>query len=361
MRQIRVVEFTNSLGFGGTEKTLCAFSRLLNREKFDVHVVALESDPVSGRENELRNHGVDMRISSRKHLKTYLESLGADIFHIHRGGWAESGPITAAKEAGIPVVIEHNVFGRVDNSVENDLIDCHIFISYSCAARYQMWVRHPLVNSAYEILYYPVEIDSFDRYGFGDRDFSRKSIGRIGRADNTKWEFRYLEALGAVVKAFPDLEFHVIGITPEVRQKLINMGMGKNIVERPMSTNEKDIMDFYSSISVMTHFADMGETFGLVLAEAMAAKLPVVTHHTQPPKDSAQAELIDNGYNGLVAVDPQMYADALTMLLSSPENARQVGQNGYEKARACYDAPVITRGLERIFTHHARRAGITPD
>ncbi len=353
MRKIRVVEFTNSLGFGGTEKTLCTFSRLLNSEKFDVHVVAFESDPASGREDDLRNHGINTRISSKKYLKTYLKSLNADIFHIHRGGWAETGPITAAKDAGIPIIIEHNVFGRVDNSRENDLIDCHIFISYSCAARYQMWVGHPLVNSTYEILYYPVEIDSFDQYGFDGRDFSRKSVGRIGRADNTKWEFRYLEALGVVAKTFPDLEFHVIGLTPEVREKLIHMGMEKNIVEHPMSTSEKEIMDFYSGISVMTHFADMGETFGLVLAEAMAAKLPVVTHHTQSPKDSAQAELVNSGYNGLVAMDPQMYADAVNMLLSSPENARRVGQNGYEKARACYDAPVITRGLERIFIHQA--------
>ena len=359
MRKLRIAEFTDRFGFGGTEKTLYTFCKHLDKDKFDITAVAFGSDPASGREQALRDLGIGVIISSKERLHEHLEKLGADIFHIHRGGWADPGPITAARDAGVPVIIEHNVFGRLDSSEENGMIDCHILISYSCAWRYQMMVRRPLVGPRYEVLYYPLEMDLYDRFGFDGRDFSsHKSIGRIGRDDNTKWDFGFLEAVPKVVSVFPDLEFHVMGITPEVYDALKSWGLEKNLVVHPMTTDENKIMEFYGGISVFTHFASMGETFGLVLAEAMAARLPVVTHLTPPLKDIAQAELVNSGYNGFVAVDAGMYADAVIALLSSPENARLFGQRGYEKARASYDAPVITHGLEDIFMRHARRKGL---
>ncbi len=358
MKKLKVVEFTPGLGFGGTEKTVYTFCKYLDRDKFDISVISFKSDPASGREQAIRDLGIETEIIEPKRLEERLESLNADIFHIHRAGWKEPGPIKAAHDAGVSVVVEHNVFGRLDDSDENDLIDCHIFISYSCAWRYQMWLKRPLVTSRYEVLYYPVEIDNFDSFGFDDRDFSKKIIGRIGRADNTKWDFKFLEALPVVFKAIPEFKFHVIGATPEVKNKFVEMGVEKCLVEFPMTTDEREVMEFYSGISTLAHFADMGETFGLVLAEAMAAKLPVVTHQTTPIKDSAQTELINNGYNGIVAVDPQMYADALIALLSNPQSARQLGLTGYNKARASYDAQAITKGLEAIFEEQARLKGI---
>jgi len=358
MKKLKVIEFTPGLGFGGTEKTVYTFCKYLDRDKFDVSVLSFDSDPASGREQAIRDLGIETEIIEPELLKERLESLRADIFHIHRGGWKEPGPIKAARDAGIPVVIEHNVFGRMDESYENDLIDCHIFISYSCAWRYQMWLKRPLVTARYKILYYPVEIDKFDNFGFDDRDYSKKIIGRIGRADNTKWDFKFLEALKIVHKAIPEFKFHVIGVTPEVINSLVEMGVEKCLVKIPMTGDERKVMEFYSGISTLAHFSDMGETFGLVLAEAMAAKLPVVTHQTTPVKDSAQTELINNGYNGIVAVDPQMYADAVIALLSNPKSAKQVGLTGYDKARASYDAPAITRGLEDIFEEQARLKGL---
>lgn len=358
MRKLKVAEFTGALGFGGTEKTILNFARNIDRERFDLSVAAIESAPESGAEEAIRALGVETAVCGPDGLRALLEDLRPDVFHIHRAGWSEPGHITAAREAGVPVVVEHNVFGRPDGSHENAMIDCHIFVSYSCAWRYQMWIRRPLAGPRFEVIYNPVDIDGFDRYGFDGRDFSKKAVGRIGRADNSKWDMEYLEALGPVAAAFPDFEFHVVGMTPEVRQKLDAMGLSKNVVEYPMSFDEAKMMEFYSNISALAHLAEMGESFGLVLAEAMAAKLPVVTHATAPFKDSAQTELVNTGYNGLVATDPQMYADALIALLSAPANARQVGLNGYEKARACYNAPELTRGLEDIFTFQARLKGI---
>lgn len=361
MRKIRIIEFINRLGFAGSEKTIYAFCNHIDRARFEISLCAFEKDQRFEQDKTFRELGIEVFFSSKEGLRKDLNQLHADIFHIHRGGSSGIGIITAAKDAGIPIVIEHNIFGRLDDSYENELIDCHIFVSYSCASRYQIWTRQPLLSPRYEVLYNPVEIDLYDRYGFDDRDFNKKVIGRIGRDDNTKWDFDFLEALPIIVKEFPDLEFHVIGITPQVYDKLRAVGCEQNLVLHPMTDNEQEIMSFLSNISVFTHFAMVGETFGLAVAEAMAAKLPVVTHYAYAPlgiRDSAQTELVSHGYNGFVALSPQMYANGVITLLSSPEISKQYGLQGHMKAKACYDAPVITRGLEEIFINQAKIKGL---
>ncbi|MBF0634131.1 MAG: glycosyltransferase family 4 protein [Nitrospinae bacterium] len=345
----RVVHFTNHIGFGGTEKTIYTFLKYLNRDKFDLSVAAFSADKGIGREAAIRALGVDVRVTSPKYLSRYLAEIKPDIFHIHREGGPEPGPISQAKQAGVPVVIEHNVFGRFDKSAENELIDCHIFVSYSCGWRYQMWAGHPLVGAKYQVLYNPVEVRQYAAHGFENRDFTRKSIGRIGRPDDTKWEFNFLEAIPLIVERFPDLEFHIIGVTPAVEEKLKKMGVWKNVRLLPLTTDEREIMKFYGEISVLTHFASMGETFGLVLAEGMSARLPVVTHHTPAITDGAHMELVNDAYNGFIARNAEVYADAVIYLLSNPDAARKMGERGFEKAMASYEASAITKGLESIY------------
>ncbi|MBI4666526.1 MAG: glycosyltransferase family 4 protein [Nitrospinae bacterium] len=353
-RKLEVVEFTNHLGIGGTEKTIYTFLKHLDRERFHATVVATSSDGERGWETAIQGLGVEVVIAGESGLAETLRNIKPDIFHIHRAGWPEQGPITTAKQAGVPVVIEHNVFGRVDNTPENAMIDSHIFVSYSCAWRYQMWLGKPLTGLGYQVLYNPVDMDEFDRSGlFIHRDFTAKSIGRLGRADDTKWDFTFLEALPLIAGEHPDVKFHVMGITPAVEGKIKQMGLESVLKVYPPTADPAKIMEFYADISVFTHFASMGETFGIVLAEAMAARLPVVTHYTPPFIDNAQTELVNDGYNGFVARTPEIYADAVCYFLSSPDSAKRVGENGYAKARSSYSAPGLTRGLENIFAQTA--------
>jgi len=357
-RKTRVVHFTNHIGFGGTEKTIYTFLKYLDRDKFDVSVAANSVDRGTGREAAIRALGVDVRVTSPKYLGKYLADIKPDIFHIHREGGPEPGPISQAKQAGVPVVIEHNVFGRYDKSPENEMIDCHIYVSYSCGWRYQMWAGHPLIGPKYQVLYNPVEVREYAAHGFEKRDFTRKSIGRIGRPDDTKWEFNFLEAIPLIVERFPDLEFHVIGVTPAVEEKLKKMGVWKNVRLHPLTTDEREIMEFYGKIGVLTHFASMGETFGLVLAEAMSARLPIVTHHTPGITDSAHTELVNDAYNGFIARNAEIYADAVIYLLDHPDAARKMGERGFEKAVASYEASAIAKGLETIYQLALREKGI---
>jgi glycosyltransferase involved in cell wall biosynthesis len=119
------------------------------------------------------------------------------------------------------------------------------------------------------------------------------------------------------------------------------------------------LAEFFSGLGVLAHANDTGETFGMVIAEAMAAGLPVVTHPCPGLRDNAQLELVEHGVTGLVAATPEAYAAALVRLLTDPALARRMGQAGRAKARALFDTRVVAARLMDIYDElPARAAGI---
>lgn len=73
MKKLKVVKFTPGLGFGGTEKTVCTFCKYLDRDKFDVSVLSFKSDPASGREQAIRDLGIETGIVEPERLEERLE------------------------------------------------------------------------------------------------------------------------------------------------------------------------------------------------------------------------------------------------------------------------------------------------
>ncbi len=100
------------------------------------------------------------------------------------------------------------------------------------------------------------------------------------------------------------------------------------------------------------------EGLGLVLLEAQALGIPVVTSNTDGP-----AEALLDGKTGF-AVDPTSSTDlaqAFLRLLNSPELARACGANGAGFVRETFDVAARTQILEHIYdqvieNHAAQRA-----
>lgn len=342
--KIRVLEVSNELHLGGAEKTLQLFVKYLDRERFEVFVCGA----LKGGDRVAAIESYRVPVYVKPDLPELMRQLRPDIVHVHRAGWPEPYVIEAAKSVAVPVVVETNVFGRVDDSPFGQQIDCHLFVSYFCARRYQGWVGHPLTSDKFEVLYNPIDLDEFEAHDF-TRDFSRSSVGRISRADNMKWHNLCLDIVPYVLQHIPNLEYHVIGDTPEIRERVRFLKIENTFQFHPPTTAEAQILNFYKSITVYVHGSQIGETFGCGIAEAMASGIPVVTHNSYGNADNAQVELVDHGVTGFVADDPKSYAGAVITLLTNPDIARQMGERGREKVRMNYEAKRITKGLEEVF------------
>jgi hypothetical protein len=66
----------------------------------------------------------------------------------------------------------------------------------------------------------------------------------------------------------------------------------------------------YSSMDCFVHGAQIGESFGMVLAEAMLCGCPVVTA-SRPHKDNSQVEVVGHRRGGVVAASLANLDDAL--------------------------------------------------
>lgn len=106
---------------------------------------------------------------------------------------------------------------------------------------------------------------------------------------------------------------------------------------------DKELLLQGADIFVLPSFS---ENFGIAVAEAMVARLPViVTPDVQISPEIAAASA------GLVVVAEVVpLADAITQLLTSPDLRRQLGENGKRLVSRCYSWSAIGKNLASLYT-----------
>ncbi len=350
---IRVLHFAKGLGLGGTEKVMQLFVTNLDKTRFSTAVYS----PKDGeRATQLRAEGITTYIGSD--LLTVLEKFKPHIVHIHRAGWPDPEMLKPVKLGQVPVVVETNVFGHYDPSPSAAIIDQTLFVSEFCLKRFVKINDIEVLPSRYDFLYNPVDTDFFENTACTDRDYSRPIAGRISRADPGKWSQIALDILPTLARDIPDFRYHVIGGIPEAFDFVRNNNLENTVIFHDLVQTDKEIAAFLDSVSLLAHANDTGESFGLVIAEAMACGLPVVTHPCEGLKDNAQLELVDHGITGLVAASTEEYVNAIKYLFSHPDEARRMGLAGREKAGRLYRAQTVTKQLETRYLELLTNKGI---
>jgi glycosyltransferase involved in cell wall biosynthesis len=100
------------------------------------------------------------------------------------------------------------------------------------------------------------------------------------------------------------------------------------------------------------------EPFGIVLLEAMAQALPVVTTASEGP-----SEIVRDGVDAIIVAtaDPDALAGGLRLLLADQDRAARLGAGAYRLVRDGYDLPRVAgrldQALRRIVGSAAARVG----
>lgn len=353
MKPIRVLHIVKALGLGGTEKVMQQFVTHLDQTRFDPAVFAFRDGE---RGVQLREAGIPTHIGND--LLAVLERIRPQVVHVHRAGWPEPELLRPLKLARPAVTVETNVFGRHDASPLGTLIDKHLFVSRFCLDRFHQTTNIPPDPHKYDFLYNPVDTDTFIENATTERDFTRPVAGRISRPDPGKWSTLALEFLPLLIRDIPDFHYHVIGGIPEAGQFVRDKGLEASVTFHDTVATDGEIIEFLDQVSLLAHANDTGESFGLVIAEAMACGLPVVTHPCAGLRDNAQLELVEHEVTGLVATTAEEYAQAVKWLLTHPEQARAMGEKGRQKAITLYRTRSQTQKLEAIYESLLQDKGI---
>ena len=157
------------------------------------------------------------------------------------------------------------------------------------------------------------------------------TLGFLGRLDEPRKGFDVLaRAVPALVARFPDLRVLVAGpgdpeealgaVAAEFRDHFIFLGR----------VSDADKVRMLHSIDAFIAPNTGGESFGIVLLEAMASGAPVVSSDLL-----AFRRVLDEGRYGRTfsSGDPQALADVTSSLLEDSDARRSMSTAGYERAR----------------------------
>jgi UDP-glucose:(heptosyl)LPS alpha-1,3-glucosyltransferase len=151
----------------------------------------------------------------------------------------------------------------------------------------------------------------------------------------------------------PHVKLWVFGQDPAIedyRQTAEQMGIGQNV----------QFLGFFSDLPKMMRGGDIFvlptyyEPFGLVVIEAMATGLPVIT-----TRQAGVSELISHCENGFLLKSPdsaQELSQYITVLRNNPEQCRQIGEESLKTA-ATY---TWDRMAEGIYALYCEALGRTP-
>lgn len=347
---------SNLLGLGGTEKGLVGHALALDRERFDVRALAIHAS--GPRQAQLEEAGitVDCAGGDRKRLAELLE--GADIVQVFRQGNTEPLLPDAARDAGVPFLVEWSMFGQVDRSPQERQFSCHLFNSKFCLLRYRERVgdRSPEFHARHRVLYLGLDLEALRgraptapeaKRALG-LDPARPVVGRIGRADDLKWRNLLVDMIPTVVSRVPGVQFLFVGATPRKRERLSRLGVLDRCRLEPPVLDDERLATYYAACDVLVNAAEIGESQGLAMAEAMSLGIPVVTCST-PWGDNAQIEFVEHGRTGYVANHARPFGEAVADLLEDPELREKFGEAGRAKVDSMLDVHALTRQLEHLY------------
>lgn len=355
---MRIIEASYALGLGGTEKAMCTYAKYLKRMGHDITLVGFNENGARG--EEAARNGMNVRVLGGDPVAWRELLADADVLHWHGDGRLDERVFGPVADNRPKLVIETNVFGMGDNSSLYDLIDYDLYISEMCLVRRMRadGDRGQESKGKKRVLHYPVETDVIlSALPTPDDVEKRKKalglsgchvVGRIGRADDLKFDLVTIHAMRYVLESFPKAKFLLVGPTDRIRKHIDKLGLMRSFVLLDPTSDLKDLLGLYGCMDVFLAVSAVGETFGMVLVESMLCQVPIVTAST-PNADNAQIEIVRHGVDGFVVKKyPRLLAEATCNLLANPELRVQMGRDGQQGVCDRYDAPRIVGALDRI-------------
>ena len=194
-----------------------------------------------------------------------------------------------------------------------------------------------------------------NRY-LGDRQYLLCSVSRLEKEKNLEFLLKGMQALKTKMKNC--FRLLLIGGGKE-EENLKRLARELDLTEDVVFTGcipQSEIMDYYRASDLFV-FASKSETQGIVLLEAMAARLPVVALRA-----SGTADVVQDGVNGFMTQeDTQVFADTISDVLESEELRMRLKSGAYaqaQKYREINIAGAAEKYYESICFNRRRKAAV---
>ncbi|MBX3357301.1 MAG: glycosyltransferase family 4 protein [Phycisphaeraceae bacterium] len=364
---MRILTVIHNLGPGGMQRIAQECAIAFRESGHDSAVLAYEAG--GPRIARLQAAGVSTFVGGTgldqiRHVTAQASGWNPDIIHAHRFGGARPmlgvvlRQLKAKSAHRLPIVATKH-FAQVDWTPDRNLLDVHVQISQWCMWRWRRWAR-PLSPPPVDALVRPfVRPDSFYPSSVEQREAFRARLGlapdafllgRFGQPQRPIWPRTLLLAFEAFAKTEPRAHLLLLGRAPALDRAMADLrpDVRARVLSMPFLHDDQSLREAYSALDVFLHVTRIGETFGMVLCEAMLCGTPVVTLST-PTKSNAQLEIVGHERGGLVCADLASVPVALRRLMDDYGLRRRLGMQAREWVRAELEPKQQTEKLLRVF------------
>lgn len=373
MGKIRVLQCIETISSGGVEQTRLTLAKYLPKEKFEIKMTCSHaSGPVA---EALRAEGVELiPLGSMKHpfdwnihkqVQDIIRDFKPQIMH---GGVFEGNSLTALSGTWmrVPVRIMEETSDPQNRSIRanwllrqfSKMVDKVTAISPNVESYLLDTAR--IKKSKVQLINNGVPFPSM--FSQQQRATLRTQLG----IDQDSIVVGFVGRFFNDHKRMTDL-LEAFSLVQEGKPRLLMVGDGRdrNLVEKKMDSlgiaDKAHLVGYQSDTAMYYAIMDIfcvpsaREGFGLVAAEAMMHRLPVIATAVGGLKD-----VLLDGVSGFLVPPhgPATMAERIRELVSNPALRQQMGQAGYQRAVEKFSAERYCQDLESLYLGLLREKGI---
>jgi hypothetical protein len=362
MTRLRIAHWIWNLTIGGDAKNLVALA-VAQSTWADVSVLIRSLSPEQNYQ-ELEEAGIEVSsaIDLPKKLIEWVELNSPELVIFHRNGRPDSleTRLVESLVARKIACFQYNTFARVDPSTAS-LWSGQLHLSCTSMMQYAQRLQvSPLKLPNHAAIGYPVAIPALVEKE--ERALARQALGvppqafvalRLVRPDLRKWDPMPVLAVRRMADARRPIHL-IVRAAPSSRAQWIKEQCRSAVSLLEPTSNPQQLRLTLAASDCLVNCSQIGETFGLGLAEAMAAGLPPIVNST-PHMDNAQIELCQHGVTGLVANTVSGLADALRYLQEFPDDAQRLGLQARRYIQSTFATEIVELRLRHFLLNQLEK------
>jgi glycosyltransferase involved in cell wall biosynthesis len=360
----------------GVTRSVVSFTEALRGRGHQVLIVAPTPDPPIDDDpgvvrvpaiHHLLSNDIPVRLPIPGYLSPTLDEFQPEIVHVHHPFLLGSTGLRIAASRNLPVVFTyHTMYEHYTHYVAGDSAPLERF-TIRLATDFANLCDHVIAPSqsvadvlrergvTVPITVVPTGIDT-EAFASGDGDRGRQRhgipaeafvVGHVGRLVIEKNLAFLAQAVSRFLEQEQGSHFFVVGNGPmrsEIQSICDAAGVGHRLHLSEGELEGQELADAYAAMDVMA-FSSVSETQGMVLAEGMAAGLPVVALDAPGARD-----IVRDRSNGrlLAAQNEDDFASALRWVHSTGARDERV-KRAVERTAAEFSMERTVADLEAIY------------
>ena len=365
----KIAYVIDGLSMGGAEQLMVPILKHLSRTDFDTYVCALQSKDGNSMAEEIRALDIPVECLNIRHLRDmdalprltrHLKGIGAELIHTQLEFANILGNISA-KLLHLPSVCTIHVMPSLDVKTKSRLHQrvewyalrhfCDRVVSVSEEARQYHIEVSGAPASQVTTIYNGIDLSGFLTMDRAQERMAVRTELKIPLAANVLTTVAVLRppkgiqfmirALAAVLAAYPNTYYLVVGSGSHQSALIEEAGRAGLHDKVIFAGMRKDVPRLLAATDVFV-LPTLTEALPTVLAEAMAAKLPIIASRV-----GGVPEMVSDGQNGCLVEpeDLEGLANACLHLLGNPEQRAAMGAEGWKVVNQKFN---IERQVDRL-------------